>query len=66
MLSECIGCDRPAVRYWGQVAFCKACLGSAKMTDPEAHRCIRCGKEQPGNVSWFRTSPCRECHEKDR
>ena len=66
MITDCIECGRPAARYWGNAGYCSSCLPSAKRDDPRAHQCHRCGVEQPGNVSWFGTSPCGDCQHRER
>jgi hypothetical protein len=64
MRTECADCDRQAVAYWGKDAYCSQCLLVAKREQPEAHRCMQCGRQQPANVSWWRVTPCGSCKAK--
>lgn len=61
MLSECIECDRPAVRFWGPYAYCRRCLDQVKRDWPQAHLCRRCGREASPMAVWHRTHPCHYC-----
>ena len=66
MHADCTDCDRPAFVYWGKLAYCKRCLPAAKRENPDAHRCMQCGNQQPANVSWWRVTPCGACKAKRR
>lgn len=60
MISECCECDRPAIGYWGQAAYCKRHLEDERLTRPLAQRCCHCREVQPDNVSW-RGGLCGKC-----
>jgi hypothetical protein len=59
--SPCVECNRYAAAYHGSVAYCCVHLAEARRESPDAHRCVECNREQPGNVAWFRSKPCGEC-----
>lgn len=61
MYSNCAQCDLPAARYWGRYSYCRTCLEVERRENPKAHKCPKCGVEQPPQVMWRRDAPCREC-----
>lgn len=62
MQTECVQCDRTAIRYWGLHAFCPRCLPMEKVARPDAHKCPGCHQEQPPQVAW-RGALCGTCKE---
>lgn len=64
MMSECVECDKIAIRYWGRYAYCKVHFEIAKLNYPGVHECILCQKEQPPQVMWRGDAPCKSCQEK--
>ncbi len=61
MKTECAECDRPATQFHGMVAYCHVHITEAQEKDPDAHKCITCGRTQPAHVHWERKAPCGSC-----
>ena len=64
MQTECAECDRPAIAFWGMIAYCNRHLDKAQEEDPVAHQCPSCGELQPPHVHWERKAPCGKCQQK--